>query len=462
MPVVSESDLLHLVSIGVLPPKELCSWRICRGVTVPTEDTHESVVYVPFLLCGLALPVSPFFRGLLDFSLLNLTHLNPNSILQISIFVHLCEAFLGILPHFGLWKYLYHCRPGMAGGQHQLVGGASLEMRRGRKTDYLDIPLKDSIKGWRLEWFIVENHGDSLPPRLGRQPDVRTPSWTESPTDQDVAEAGVLLAEVGLLKERGLTAEAVVADFVFKNIQPLKDRAYSAYLYRGLADSTRVTNRRIPAMDLVSQLEMILRGKVSNVGAPVAYSAWNLPPSKTFTQFVSNPPAGDGGLGLRVRPSAEEVSALVALLGEVSDDERQVHFEVPLDPSDGEISAMLDMLAEDSSDTALLEHWQWRLSQKLVKPWTFRGLPVLARNALAEPVNLLLLLMGRKRRKDVFAVCLAWIGMLVLRLLLLRKCPCLNLLMLIPMGVTNLVLTPLGVLSVLLMKMRRKKKMKSL
>jgi hypothetical protein len=39
MYVVSESDLLHLVSIGVLPPRELCSWRICHGVTVPTEDT---------------------------------------------------------------------------------------------------------------------------------------------------------------------------------------------------------------------------------------------------------------------------------------------------------------------------------------------------------------------------------------------------------------------------------------
>jgi hypothetical protein len=49
----------------------------------------------------------------------------------------------------------------MAGGQHQLVGGASLEMRRGRKSEYLDIPLKDNIKGWRLEWFVVENHGNS-------------------------------------------------------------------------------------------------------------------------------------------------------------------------------------------------------------------------------------------------------------------------------------------------------------
>jgi hypothetical protein len=116
MSVVSESDLLHLVSVGVLPPKELCSWRIYRGVTVPIEDTHESVIYIPFLIRGLALPISPFFRGLLDFYHMNLTHLNPNSIMQVSVFVHLCEAYLGILPHFGLWKYLYHCRPGIAGG----------------------------------------------------------------------------------------------------------------------------------------------------------------------------------------------------------------------------------------------------------------------------------------------------------------------------------------------------------
>jgi hypothetical protein len=162
--------------------------------------------------------------------------------------VHLCEAYLGILPHFGLWKYLYHCRPGMAGGQHQLVGGASLEMRRRRKMEYLDIPLKDSIKGWRLEWFIVENHYKSLPPRSGRQPDVRTPSWVESPTASEVTEARVLLVEICLLKERGLTTEAVVADFVFKNIQPLKDSSYPAYLYSGITDSTRVNIRKFLLM----------------------------------------------------------------------------------------------------------------------------------------------------------------------------------------------------------------------
>jgi hypothetical protein len=161
------------------------------------------------------------------------------------------EAFLGILPHFGLWKYLYHYRPRMAGGQHQLVGGASLELRRGRKVEYLDIPLKDNIKGWRLKWFTMENHNKSLPARSGRQPDIRTPSWTEVPTDSELAESRVLLAEICALKDRGLTAEVIVVDFVFKNIQPLKDRVYPAYLYTGVNDPTRIISRRISEEDVL-------------------------------------------------------------------------------------------------------------------------------------------------------------------------------------------------------------------
>jgi hypothetical protein len=84
----------------------------------------------------------------------------------------------------------------------------------------------------------------------------------ESLTPSEITEARVLLAEVCLLKDRGLIVEVVVADFIFKNIQPLKDSAYPAYLYSGVNDSTRVTNRRIPTEDLMSRLDMILRGRV--------------------------------------------------------------------------------------------------------------------------------------------------------------------------------------------------------
>jgi hypothetical protein len=171
----------------------------------------------------------------------------------------------------------------------------------------------------------VVYHGESQqvsPPGSGRQPDVRTPSWVESPAYSEVAEAKVLLAEICSLKDRGLTAEAVVADFVFKNIQPLKDTVYLAYLYTGVNDPTRVTNRRIPNEDLLSQLDLMLRGRVSNAGAPLSYSAWNLPPQSPFSDFVSNRPVRDGSPSHRVRPSSEDIEALIAPLRNLPEAEK--------------------------------------------------------------------------------------------------------------------------------------------
>jgi hypothetical protein len=69
----------------------------------------------------------------------------------------------------------------------------------------------------------------------------------------------------------------------------------------------------------------------------------------------------------------------------------------------------------------LLGHWWWRPSQRLVRPWTLRNLPVFARGALAEPINLILLLMSRKRKRDVSDEYPVWIGTLVLLFLLLKK-----------------------------------------
>jgi hypothetical protein len=83
----------------------------------------------------------------------------------------------------------------------------------------------------------------------------------------------VLLAEICALKDRGLTVEAAVVDFVFKNIQPLKDRVYPAYLYTGFNDPTRITNKQISKEDVLSRVDLIMRGKVSNAGAPFSYSA---------------------------------------------------------------------------------------------------------------------------------------------------------------------------------------------
>jgi hypothetical protein len=136
-------------------------------------------------------------------------------------------------------------------------------------------------------------------------------------------------------------------------------------LYSDVKDSTRVTNIRIPTEDLLSRLDMILRGRVSNAGAPVAYYAWNLPPLRPFLEFVSNPPARDGSLGLRVRPSPKVIEALIAPLWSLPEDERQTHFEMSASTDDVEIDAVLSLLAGESSDSTHTEPMAITTGQEL-------------------------------------------------------------------------------------------------
>jgi hypothetical protein len=61
-------------------------------------------VFSSFFQCGIGLLTYDFFRGLLDLYKIELVHLNPNFVLQMVVFVHLCDSFLGIPPIFPLFK----------------------------------------------------------------------------------------------------------------------------------------------------------------------------------------------------------------------------------------------------------------------------------------------------------------------------------------------------------------------
>ena len=99
----SESDLETLVSSGLLLEKSVIQWRLALDEDRPYENTGEIVAFAPYLERGLGFPCSFFFFGLMRYYKIQLHHLTPNSLVHISIFVHLCEAFLDIEPHFELF-----------------------------------------------------------------------------------------------------------------------------------------------------------------------------------------------------------------------------------------------------------------------------------------------------------------------------------------------------------------------
>lgn len=89
---------------------------------------------------------SPLFAGLLHFYYLKLHHLSLNSILHIACYIMLCEAFLGCMPHFGLWCKYFCVQPCTSGGALLDCGGTVI--CRVARAGYLDGSTEEINKNW--------------------------------------------------------------------------------------------------------------------------------------------------------------------------------------------------------------------------------------------------------------------------------------------------------------------------
>ena len=69
-----------------------------KGQLIPTPRPHERVVFLPHFLRGLGFPLHPFVRGLMFYYGLDFHDLAPNFILNILVFIVVCQAFLRIQP----------------------------------------------------------------------------------------------------------------------------------------------------------------------------------------------------------------------------------------------------------------------------------------------------------------------------------------------------------------------------
>ena len=90
---------------------DIAQWLPEEGQLIPTPRPHERVVFLPHFLRGLGFPLHPFVRGILFYYGLDFHDLAPNFVLNISAFIVVCEAFLRIHPHFGLWLKTFNVKP---------------------------------------------------------------------------------------------------------------------------------------------------------------------------------------------------------------------------------------------------------------------------------------------------------------------------------------------------------------
>ena len=149
---VMEEDIKKLREARYLTA-EILHRLPARGQVIPTLGPNESVVFVSHFLRGLGLTLDPFVRGLMFYYRLDFHDLAPDSLLQISSFIVVCEAFFRITPHFGLWLKTFDVKPKMAEGQYAACGGALISKIAGAPWPKGSFSEVSGL--WQREWFYV-------------------------------------------------------------------------------------------------------------------------------------------------------------------------------------------------------------------------------------------------------------------------------------------------------------------
>ena len=176
---VTEEDIKKLREARYLTA-EISHRLPARGQVVPTPEPNESVVFVSHFLRGLGLALDPFVRGLMFYYGLDFHDLAPDSLLHISSFIVVCEAFLCITPHFGMWLKTFDVKPKMIEGQHAACGGALIS--KIANVTWLEGSYVETIKGWESGWFYITEPRDTnwvAAPEFRSRIPTRLTSWKE-------------------------------------------------------------------------------------------------------------------------------------------------------------------------------------------------------------------------------------------------------------------------------------------
>jgi hypothetical protein len=231
---------------------------------IPKPPSGYRVMFLAFLLRGLSFPAHEFLCGLLFVYGVQLHQIMPNSILHIACFVTLCESFLGIEPHWILWKFLFRLRPSVDLSKKPELGGAVVSIRS--EVHYLDFNMAASVQGWRKKWFYIKDQKNPPSDQYGiasfdANKDLKKlASWDSPPTEAEMEDIKPLLARIEALKSGSggaLSGTQLMSFFLQRRVQPLQHRVSKFWSNSGLKDSSRVFEEDIDKKDLDTRVRAL-------------------------------------------------------------------------------------------------------------------------------------------------------------------------------------------------------------
>ncbi|KAK1630434.1 hypothetical protein QYE76_004749 [Lolium multiflorum] len=297
---ISTQDINLLKKLGI--SKKQDSLRFPKEESYPSPPMEYRVSFVDHLIRGLSSPIHDFLCGLLFVYGLQLHHLTPNSILHISIFITLCESFLGVQPNWALWKLIFLLRRNGSSNVAYNIGGVVICVRP--DVEYFDVQFPDSVQGWRKKWLYIheENHDSvehNIPPFDGNAK-IRRRSWDAEASDEEKAATEALMTRIHELQNtRGqeLSGIQITAYFLRIRVQPLQARKKPLWMYAG-DDDVDCLSIDLPVKDLEKLVRKISslskKDTIPSSCGVTPYSSTNALPQNHKTASPV-PPLPEGG-----------------------------------------------------------------------------------------------------------------------------------------------------------------------
>jgi hypothetical protein len=141
-----EDQSRDLVSDGLIQEKDFTDWKVPGQHQVPTLGPGEVVLFISFVRAGLCLSASAFLHRFLHYFGISLNHLTSNVVLHLSVFIHLCEAFIGIVPLISLFRFFFSLKSHSQSGSTSPLGGCGIQFRQGKKALFFYFDLVDYVQ----------------------------------------------------------------------------------------------------------------------------------------------------------------------------------------------------------------------------------------------------------------------------------------------------------------------------
>ncbi|KAE8792094.1 hypothetical protein D1007_33418 [Hordeum vulgare] len=187
-------------------------------------------LHIHAVLSGVMSPFLSFLGAVLSHYQIHVLHLDPTSLVLLSAFAFLGEAFLGVAPSMALLRHVFSLK---SKSVEQCSGCMSFEAADTSVRGALGAELLPEAEGFHRQWVQVVTVKSRA---LFQPPSPATPNRGWMREELDDPRLMTVLTRLESMKRVGVTMAMVVLEFICRRISPLQRHSRPMWAYIGPRD----------------------------------------------------------------------------------------------------------------------------------------------------------------------------------------------------------------------------------